>query len=81
LECVVLAERLLEYIQVTRLTRQRFHGFDLRAVGLDGKSHTTLDRLAVVANRAGSAVTRVATNFWAPQSEIITQEVNQQLSG
>src|SRR5262249_61735352 len=51
------------------------------AFRLDGEERARLDRLAVEQHRAGAARGRVAADVRACQSELISQEVDEELAG
>src|SRR5215510_8844728 len=78
LESMLLPESFLNGMQLAALL-QSFDGTDVAAVRLYGEDRARLHRIAVDDDGAGTAVRRVAADVRARQTEVIAQQVDQQI--
>ena len=77
LQAVMLAERLLQRVQLAALG-QALDRRHLGAVGLGREHGAGLDRIAVDMDHAGAALAGVAADMGAGEAEIAAQEIDQQ---
>ena len=80
LQCVVLMESRLYRMQCATARRQTFDGRDRRSIRHHGKHRTGFDGLPVDIDGAGAALRRIATDMGSCKAEIVSQQMDQQLS-
>ena len=78
LQAVAVLERGLHRVQLAVSRRETFDGGYLRSIRLRGENRARLDRIAIDQDRAGTALTGVATDVRAGQAEVVADEIDQQ---
>jgi hypothetical protein len=78
LQSVAVLERGLHRVQLAVSGGETFDGGYLRSIRLRGENRARLDRIAIDQDRAGTALTGVATDVRAGEAEIIANEIDQQ---